>query len=116
MEVALRRRLDGVEHVAISQSQQTTEVTFAAGAHAFSPSEFRNAVAEADVEVVSLELAACGTVEERNGQHWLSIAGGGFLLRNAPPARGIACVTGQLDDRVEPFELAVTAAPARLGQ
>ena len=114
MEVALRRRLEGVEHVSISQSQQTAEVTFTSGNHAFLPAEFRNAVGEAEVEVLSLEIDACGAVEEKDGRHWFTIAGARFLLRDRVPANGVTCVTGQLNDHAEPFELAsVTALPPR---
>ena len=115
MEVALRRRLEGVEHVSISQRQQTAEVTFAPGHRAFSPSEFRTAVGEAEVEVLSLEIDACGIVQEENGQYWITITGASFLLHDRVPASGVTCVTGQLNDHVDPFELArVTALPARL--
>jgi hypothetical protein len=60
MEVALRRRLEGVASISISQERQTAEVAFARGPHIFSPEEFRAAVGEADVEVLSFEIEACG--------------------------------------------------------
>ena len=62
MEVALRRRLEGVASISISQQRQTAEVTFAHGPHIFSPEEFRAAVGEANVEVLSFEIEACGRV------------------------------------------------------
>jgi hypothetical protein len=112
--VALRRRLEGVEDVAISQSQQTTAVTFTAARHAFSSSAFRSALGEAEVEVLRLEIDVCGVVEAKNGQHWITSAGAQFLLRGHVPASGVLCVTGQLNDQSEPFELGIeTALPAR---
>jgi len=63
MEVALRRRLEGVATVAISQQHQTAEVRFAPGPHVFSAAEFRAAAGEADVEVVSFAIEACGRME-----------------------------------------------------
>jgi hypothetical protein len=65
MEVALRRRLAGVIDVAISQSQQTAVVTFAPGTRHFSAAAFRSAIAEASVDVVSLEIDVCGFIRDR---------------------------------------------------
>jgi hypothetical protein len=110
MEVALRRRLSGVAEISISQSQQTTIVTFARGRHAFSPVEFRRALSEADVEVLRMEIDLCGAIEQRTGQLWMTIAGMHVVLRGHAPADGIGCVTGQLNDRVEPHVLEVTRA------
>ena len=50
----MRRRLVGVADISISHSQQTAVVTFLPGTQMFSAAAFREAVAEADVEVVSL--------------------------------------------------------------
>ena len=110
MEVALRRRLEGVAEISISQSQQTTLVTFARGRHTFSPVEFRGALSEAAVEVLSMEIDLCGAVEETSGERWMTTGGTRFLLRGHVPADGLICVTGQLNDRVEPHLLEVTKA------
>ena len=110
--MALRRRLEGVAHVSISQSQQTAAVTFNPGSRAFSAPAFRDALGEAAVEVVSLEIDACGVIEEMNGHRWITITGQRFLLRGQTSAGSIACVTGRLNDRVEPNELEVMKALA----
>jgi hypothetical protein len=110
MEVALRRRLAGVAGISISQSQQTTVVTFARGRHAFSPLDFRRALSEADVEVLRMEIDLCGAFERKTGERWITIAGMHVVLRGHAPADGITCVTGQLNDRVEPHVLEVTRA------
>src|SRR5688572_13478677 len=99
MEVALRRRLAGVADVSISQSQQTAAVTFVSGTHEFSAAAFRQAVAEAGVEVLSLEVDVCGVIDEKNG---LRSAGegkrplvrlqGGHAISASP-----ICVSGRLD-------------------
>ena len=52
--------------VSISQSQQTAVVTFVSGTRVFSAAAFREAVAEADVEVVSLEADVCGVIDGEN--------------------------------------------------
>lgn len=107
MEVALRRRLEGVAHVSISQRDQTATVIFAPAARAFSAAVFRSALAEADVEVITFEIDACGVVDETNGQHWITTAERHFLLRGDAPKAGVGCVTGRLNDEVEPYELEV---------
>ena len=110
MEVALRRRLAGVAEVSISQSQQTAAVTFVSGTRAFSAAAFRDAVAEADVDVVRLDVDVCGLVDD---QHVLRSSPDGKLpfvkLRggNAQPGSTI-CVTGRLDEDLQPPELQVT--------
>lgn len=67
MEVALRRRLAGVVDVSISQLEQRAVVTFGRPTPAFSAVEFRRAVAEADVEVLTLDVEFCGTLDADHG-------------------------------------------------
>jgi hypothetical protein len=111
MEVALRSRLDGVSNVAISQSEQKTTVEFAAGAGAFSPHTFREAVKQSDVEVLSMRVDACGVVEDHGGQRWLAAGSNRLLLEKAEaaPVGPIVCVSGTLDDRSEPYRLEVAS-------
>lgn len=105
MEVALRRRLAGVADVSISQSQQTAAVTFVSATYEFSPAAFREAVAEADVEVLSLEVEVCGVIDAENvlrsvadvKRPLVRLRGGSAL-----PASAV-CVSGRLDEPVEPY-------------
>jgi hypothetical protein len=121
MEVALRRRLEGVATIKISQQHQTAEVTFRPGPHVFSPEAFRTAVGEADVEVIGFEIEACGRVEPgapgapgalgASGApgataRWFVAGPNRFLLAEGPrPDDGTTCVSARLDDRREPYEL-----------
>jgi hypothetical protein len=108
MEVALRRRLVGVADVSISQSEQTAAVMFTPGTTTFSAAEFRSAIAEADVEVVAMEVSVCGTVNER--QELRSGNAGQLIvrLRDSDAEVGASiCATGRLDDGAEPYELQV---------
>jgi len=82
----LRRRLEGVARIVISQQHQTAEVSFVPGSHVFSPEEFRAAVGEADVEVVSFAIEACGNVE--------SGAPGALGAQGAQGAQGAAGAQG----------------------
>lgn len=65
---------------------------------------FRDAVAEADVEVVSAELDVCGVVEPTDDLLLLRVAEQSVLrLRDVTANAGSRiCVEGRLDDRVEP--------------
>ena len=107
MEFSLRRRLEGVASISISQSRQTVDVIFADGRSAFSAGAFREALAETGIEVVALQLDACGAIERKNGQHWLVAGNNRFLVESAAPATigRHVCVLGPLDDRSAPYRL-----------
>jgi len=98
MEVALRRRLEGVAYIAISQSEQTASVTFDGEGALFSPQAFRTALAEASVELLTITIEACGIVHHNDSGRWLTAGQTRFLLRNAAavPVGISACVTGAL--------------------
>jgi hypothetical protein len=99
MDVALRQRLDGVARISISQSMQTADVNFASAPHRFSATAFREAVGEAEVEVLRFEIDVCGDVVLEQGRPWLTAGSDRFLLTDAGPAPGqFVCVTGGLDD------------------
>jgi hypothetical protein len=107
MEVALRRRLAGVAQISISQSQQSAEVTFVSGTPSFSAAAFSEAVAEAEVDVLSLEVDVCGVVDD---QRVLRSSTGGqqpfVRLRGSDPVGAATiCVRGRLDEGHEPPEL-----------
>jgi hypothetical protein len=109
MEVALRRRLDGVADVSISQSQQTAVVRFVPATLVFSAAAFRAAVGEADVEVLTLNADVCGVIDENHTLRASPAADAPLVLlrgRNIP--QGDACVSGQLNDHAQPYELDVT--------
>jgi hypothetical protein len=104
MEVALRRRLEGVADISISQRQQTAEVTFDEGDYTFSPEAFRLAVGEAGVVVLRFNVDACGSVEQDGQQQWLAAGKNRWLFKSdqaVPTARSL-CVTGRLNDRAQP--------------
>jgi hypothetical protein len=84
MELALRQRLEGVATVSISETAQTTEVIFAPGDHPFSFDTFKAALKQADVEVVTMEVDACGVVQRAADGHRLSAGTIEFVLQNGP--------------------------------
>jgi hypothetical protein len=110
MEVELRRQLEGCGKITISQSQQTAEVEFEGGDHAFPPEVFRQAIGKAGVEVLSMEMDACGRVEgSGDSQLWLNTGVNRFALagEKSIPDRGAVCVSGKLDDSVRPPRIEV---------
>jgi hypothetical protein len=111
IEVALHRRLEGVATVAISQSRQTVVAEFADGRRPFSPSVFRAAVDESGVEVLTFQIDACGVIEQKESQRWLIAGENRFLLEEGgtAPVEAPVCVSGRLNDRAEPYRLAITA-------
>jgi hypothetical protein len=113
MEVALRRRLEGVAEISISQHEQRATVTFVPGTHVFSSEGFRAAVAEADVDVITFDARVCGVVD-RNGMLG-SLAGAEPFVQlrgDIPQGRSI-CATGRLNDHEQPYELDVASAHPR---
>ena len=114
MEVALRQRLDGVAGISISESDQTTEVRFDAREAAFSPDTFRQALRQADVDVVTMDVDACGYVEGGGAQPRLRAGRNEFeLLGSTDAAPGSAvCVSGRLDDADGGMRLTVTRIDA----
>ena len=111
MEVALRRRLEGVAEISISQREQRAEVTFVPGTVVFSSEAFRTAVAEADVEVITFDVRACGLVD---GSGMLRRTSDGheplIQLRGTVQPGSSICATGRLDERSYELEV-VTAQP-----
>ncbi|MGH9253597.1 MAG: hypothetical protein ACRD3C_03410 [Vicinamibacterales bacterium] len=110
-EVALRQRLAGVVTVSISQGQQTIAVALSNGGGLFSPAVFRDAVAGTGIEVLTFQVDACGVVEETESKHWFVAGENRFALEDSKevPAGELLCISGRLDDQVNPYGLTLTA-------
>ncbi len=111
----MRRRLEGVAEISISQHEQRATVTFVPGTVLFSSEAFRSAVAEADVQVITFDVRACGLVD---GNGLLRRTTGGhepFVQLRGPVQPGSSiCATGRLDEHSQPYQLdVVTAQPRR---
>ena len=80
-------------------------VEFAYGPSLRSPAAFREAVAEAGVEVLRFQIDACGVVEEAADQRWFVAGANRFALEDggAVPVGQLACVVGSLDDAATPY-------------
>src|ERR1043166_5302430 len=106
METALRR-LEGVDKISISVSEQKFQVTLKPGA-AFHPAEIRAAVGKAGVKVVRFRVSARGRVEERGGRRYFpagkdkSLVAGRGKIADGPVAIG-----GPVDDAAAPWQLKI---------
>ena len=110
IEVALRQRLEGVETVKISESAQTAEVTFAPGGHAFSREVFSLALRQSHVDIVTLEVEACGVIAGEKSERRLQAGKTEFVLTKAGEAAAGAavCVAGLLEEQAHPMRLVVS--------
>jgi copper chaperone CopZ len=108
MEIALRR-LDGVDKIWISISEQRFQVTYKAGA-SFQPQDIRGAVAKAGVEVLRFRITARGRVHEEAGKQFLVAGKDKFLLVASPkmPSKGSISIEGTVDDSAEPLQLQIS--------
>ena len=108
MEVALRR-LEGVDKISISISQQRFQLTYKPGA-SFQPAQIRNAVAKAEVTVARFQIDVHGRVLEEGGKRFFVAGKDKFLLTASPkiPAEGMVSIEGTVDDSGEPLRLKVS--------
>jgi len=107
MEIALRR-LEGVDKISISISEQRFQVTYKSGAR-FQPWDIRDAVARAEVEVVRFRITARGRVHEEGGKRFFVAGKDKFLLVASPKisTEGLISLEGTVDDSAEPLQLKI---------
>jgi len=114
-EAALRQRLPGVATISISESEQTIAVSRTNGAALFSPAVFRDAVRGTGIEVLTFHVDACGIIEGMGSQQpWFVAGKNRFALKDLKeaPTGELLCVSGRLDDQVDPYRLTPTAIRA----
>ena len=107
MEIALRR-LEGVDKISISMSEQRFQLTYKPGT-SFHPAQIRRAVAEADVMVVRFRISAEGRVREQAGKRFFLAGKDKFLLIGSPEisSAGPISIEGTVDDSGVPLQLKV---------
>ena len=103
VEAALRRRLDNVA-ITMDQPSQTIDLAFEQTATPFSSASFRQALAEAEGQVVSMTIEACGTIDTVEGRSWLTSGSSRLLIEGSGTfvAGTEICVTGDLRDQKQP--------------
>lgn len=106
----MRRRLAGVTDVSISQHEQTAAVTFVPGTRVFSAADFRSAIADAGVTVLTIEVDVCGAITTGTVLRVSSADGAPTLQLRGDHAMpdGSVCITGRLNDATQPYELEIT--------
>ena len=106
VEAAVRRRLNNVA-IIIDQAGQTVDLAFEQTATPFSSASFRQALAEAKGEVVSMTIEACGTIEPVEGRSGLVSGSSRLLIEGSGNfATGAEiCMTGALHDQERPPKL-----------
>ena len=100
IEAALLRRLDNVA-ITMDQPRQTIDLAFEHTATPFSSASFRQALAEADGQVLSMTIEACGTIDTVEGRSWLTSGSSRLLIEGSGTfvAGTEICVTGDLRDQ-----------------
>jgi len=103
VEAAVRRRLNNVA-ITIDQAGQTVDLAFEQTATPFSSASFRQALAEAAAEVVSIRIEACGSIDAVEGRSWLVSGSARLLVEGSGnfAAGAEICVTGDLRDQERP--------------
>ncbi len=108
MEMALRR-LDGVDHVAISLQQQAFVVLYAPDS-SFQPDDLREAVSQAGVDVVQFHIQAEGKLQKQGDQLIFLSGRDRYRLVDSPemPLGTVLRVGGDIvDDSKVPYQLKV---------
>lgn len=101
------RRLDGVDKVTISKSQEVVVITYKSGA-SFQPWDIRDALERTDVGVVQFQISARGRLQEAGGKKYFIAGKDRFLLAPssvAVPADATVEVQGIVNDKPDPMEL-----------
>ena len=107
MEIALRR-LEGIDKISISMSEQRFQLTYKPGA-SFQPAQIRRAVAEADVKVLRFRISAEGRVREQAGKRFFLAGKDKFLLMGSSEISSVGPISieGTVDDSNLPLQLKV---------
>lgn len=109
LKASLRRHY-AKSTIEVDDDKDTATVRFAENED-FTPGEFRTAVERVRMNVVTVRLQACGTIETTGNQKWLTSGKMKFLLRSDRelPASAPVCADGTLDNRTDPATLNVSA-------
>ena len=110
-EISLRR-IEGVDKVTISKSNESVMIAYSAGA-LFQPEKIREVLAALFVEIDVFQVRARGNVEERDGKQFFVAGKDRFVLVSAAPGApevpsgtpGV--IEAILNDTLKPMELTV---------
>jgi len=108
IEMALKQ-VAGVDKVAVSMSKQMVAITFLEGA-SFTPKQYREAIAKAEVRVSKFHLAMRGKVEQAADKQFFVFGKDRFLIvKSAKPLPvGVPLgVMAGVDDSAQPYRITV---------
>jgi copper chaperone CopZ len=103
------KRLDGVDKVTISLSQEAITLTYKPGA-AFDPAAIRRILKSMEVGVVEFQINARGRVEEQGGKRFFVAGKNRFAMAaapNPPPVGPLVSIEAILNDGVTPMEVKI---------
>jgi cation transport ATPase len=103
------RRLDGIDKVTISKSQEVVVITYKPGS-SFQPWDIRDALERTDVGVVQFQVSARGRLQEAGGKKYFVAGKDKFILAQTSvpvPADAMVEVQGIVNDKPDPMELKV---------
>jgi hypothetical protein len=105
------KRLDGVDKVTISLSQEAIMLSYKPGA-TFDPAVIRRILKSLEVGVVQFQINAQGRVQEQNGKRFFEAGKNKFVLAASGNAPGIhagtpVSIEAILNDRLDPMELKI---------
>jgi len=105
------RRLQGVDKVVISRSQEVVIVTYKAGT-AFQPWDIRDVLEKTEVGVVQIQISAHGHLQEQGAKKFFVAGKDKFLLVASPTSPKIppdtqVSIEGIVNDHTDPMQLRV---------
>jgi hypothetical protein len=99
--------------VQVDDASDTAKLRLTRG-ETFSPADFRQAVADVRMRVLTVRLEACGRAETAGAQRILAAGSSRFVLRGtqAVPLNQPVCVNGTLDSSQDPAVLDIATVTA----
>ena len=104
------KRIDGVDKVTISLSQESIALTYKPGA-SFDPAGIRRILQSMEVGVTQFQITAQGRVEEQGGKRFFVTGKSRFAVApggNAPSAGSPVTIEAILNDRLNPMEVKIS--------
>jgi hypothetical protein len=109
LTASLRRHFDKAAAIEVDDDRDTATVRFDPQQE-FTPAAFQDAVAEVRMQVVDLSVEACGRLEPKGSQRWMTAGSNRFLVESDRqlPIDQPVCLRGRLDGSQDQLTLNVT--------
>jgi copper chaperone CopZ len=106
IELALKK-VEGVDRISVSMSKQMVAITFKEGAR-FTPDQYRDAIAKAEVRVQAFNVAMRGKAEKDGAKTYFLAGQDRFLIESPPgnlPLGILVGVMAVVDDSRQPYTI-----------